>query len=217
MKIKVSIVDDHKIVTDGLQVILNNSDDLEVINVANSGETALAQLKQEERPDVLVLDYSLNGNTGTNQMNGLETAEKVLSEFPDVRILMLTMHHSADIIIPCVSAGVQGYMLKSEKEGDIGEAIRHLYRHGHYFSPEVARDLAIHTRKLEFEELVVSEREQEVLSLLFQGFTTREIAEKLHLSHHTIESHRKNLINKFKAKNSIHLIYLALKKGFLEV
>jgi DNA-binding NarL/FixJ family response regulator len=217
MKIKVNIVDDHKVVTDGLRVILDGSDDMEVLNVANSGELALAQLRQESRPDVLLLDYSLKNPEGKPQMNGLETAEKVLSDYPTVRILMLTMHHDPEIIVPCVSAGVQGYMLKSEKDGDIGEAIRRLHLNGHYFSPEVARYLAVHTSKFDTEELAVSNREQEVLELLFQGMTTREIADELYLSHHTVESHRKNLINKFEARNSVHLIYLALKKGYLKV
>ncbi len=214
--IKVNLVDDHSIVTDGLKQILNGTDGLEVLNVANTGELALAQLKDQE-PDVLVLDYSLKNNSGNGALNGLETAERVITNHPDVRILMLTMHDSPDYIIPCVSAGVQGYMLKSEKNGDIAHAIRHLHINGHYFSPEVARDLAVHTRKRDGVNWVVSEREQEVLEWLFRGLRTREIAEKLFLSHHTVESHRKNLIHKFEAKNSVHLIYLALNKGYLKV
>lgn len=216
MKIKVSIVDDHKVVTDGLRVILNGEHDIEVLNVANSGEAALAQLKNGGVPHVMVLDYGLYGSSG-EQMNGLKTAEYILDGYPEVKILMLTMHQSLDFIVPCISAGVQGYMLKSEKNGDVAQAIRHLHLYGHYFSPEVAKDLALNSKKFNNDRFIVTDREQEVLNLLFEGYTTKEIAEKLFLSYHTVESHRKNLIQKFGAKNSVHLIYLSLKKGYLAV
>ena len=211
-----NIVDDHKIVTDGLRIILDGENDFEVLNVASSGETALAQLKNDDPPDVMILDYGPHGKA-EKQMNGLETAETILNDYPQVKILMLTMHQSIDFIVPCVSAGVQGYMLKSEKNGDVAHAIRHLHRYGHYFSPEVARDLALNTKNLSLDQTVVTEREQEVLNLLFKGYTTKEIADQLFLSFHTVESHRKNLIQKFDAKNSIHLIYLCLQRGFLKV
>jgi DNA-binding NarL/FixJ family response regulator len=92
-----------------------------------------------------------------------------------------------------------------------------LTRKGYYFSPSVAKDLALSIRKHNEQKIDLTEREQEVLECLYTGSSTKEIAETLFISHHTVDSHRKNLIHKFEAKNSIHLIYLALQKGFLRV
>lgn len=210
----VNLVDDHSVITDGLQMLLSDDDSIRVGDVAHTGEMALAQLKNAS-PDIVLLDYSLCGDHHNDCLNGLQTAEKILDEYPEIKIMMLTMHDSAEIIVPCVTRGVHGYMVKSEKNMDLVAAIHHLDTSGFYFSPEIAKDLAVNMRNQNSTE--VSEREQEVLNALFTGLSTREIGEKLFISHHTVESHRKKLIQKFNARNSIHLIYLALKKGFLHI
>jgi DNA-binding NarL/FixJ family response regulator len=216
MKITVSMVDDHSIVTNGIAMIISEEENIEVLDVARTGSMALAQLKNRT-PDVLLLDYSLGEKSDEENMNGLQLAEIVLKEYPSVKIMMLTMHNSPDIIVPCITAGVHGYMIKSEKDADIVEAIKQLYAEGHYFSPEVAKDLAVSIRKHGMETVTLSEREQEVLDHLYKGASTKEIAEILFISHHTVESHRKSLIQKFAAKNSVHLIYLALHSGHLKI
>jgi DNA-binding NarL/FixJ family response regulator len=216
MKIRIQLVDDHQIVTDGLVLILSEEPDMEVIHIAQNGEMALAQMTHQV-PDVVLLDYSLGNQGADDTQNGLRVAEKMLDKFPEVRIMMLTMHDSAEVIAPCINAGVHGYMLKSEKNADFGAAIRQLYSEGYYFSPEVAKDLAINLRRNGQEELVISRREQEVLECLFRGSSTKEIAEELFISTHTVDSHRKSLIHKFEARNSVHLIYLALQKGYLRI
>jgi DNA-binding NarL/FixJ family response regulator len=216
MKITVNLVDDHRIVTDGIAMILNEDEDIEIMDIAQSGSMALAQLTTRT-PDVLVLDYSLGEKGEEENLNGLKIAEQVLEKYPDVKIMMLTMHDNHEVIVPCITAGVHGYMVKSEKNADIVVSIKHLYEHGHYFSPEVAKDLAVSIRKHSMENVSLSEREQEVLDHLYKGSSTKEMAEKLFISHHTVESHRKSLIQKFEAKNSVHLIYLALHKGHLKV
>lgn len=216
MKITVNLVDDHQIVTDGLALILSGDEEIEIRDIAASGEMALAQLATQT-PDVMLLDYSLGASGKPDTCNGLKVAEAVLAKHPDVKIMMLTMHDTAEVIVPCITAGVHGYMLKSEKNSDITAAIKQLYTYGHYFSPEVAKDLAISLRSFNQDKVVLTSREQEVLESLYQGACTKEIAEALFISHHTVESHRKNLIQKFEARNSIHLIYLALQDGHLVV
>ncbi|HKK39627.1 MAG TPA: response regulator transcription factor [Cryomorphaceae bacterium] len=216
MKITVNLVDDHRIVTDGLTMIIDGDEEIEIMDVAQSGSMALAQL-ESRTPDVILLDYSLGDKGEEENLNGLKVAEEILAKHPDVKILMLTMHNNHEVIVPCIMAGVHGYMLKSEKNADISTSIKHLYQHGHYFSPEVAKDLAVSIRKHNLENVSLSEREQEVLDHLYRGSSTKEIAEELFISHHTVESHRKSLIQKFEAKNSVHLIYLALQKGHLTV
>lgn len=216
MKITVNLVDDHQIVTDGLALILSNDTGIEVMDVAQSGSIALAQLANRT-PDVVLLDYSLGHDQNATERNGLETAKGIMAGYPEVKIMMLTMHDKADVIAPCISAGVHGYMLKSEKNADFGAAIRQLHFTGHYFSPEVAKDLAESMRKHSEDLIDLSEREQQVLAALYKGAATKDIADELCISHHTVESHRKSLIQKFEARNSVHLIYLALQKGFLSV
>jgi DNA-binding NarL/FixJ family response regulator len=216
MKITVNLVDDHQIVTDGLALILSNDEAIEIMDVAQSGSIALAQLANRT-PDVVLLDYSLRTEGNPDDRNGLQIAEVILEKHPLVKIMMLTMHNKSEYIVPCIAAGVHGYMVKSERNADFGAAVRHLYQNGHYFSPEVAKDLAVSIRKRDEELIVLSLREQEVLEALYKGASTKEIADELFISNHTVESHRKSIINKFEAKNSIHLIYLALQKGYLSV
>ncbi len=216
MKITVNLVDDHQIVTDGLALILSNDEAIEIMDVAQSGSIALAQLANRT-PDVVLLDYSLRTEGNPDDRNGLQIAEVILEKHPQVKIMMLTMHNKSEYIVPCIAAGVHGYMLKSEKNADFGAAIRHLYEFGHYFSPEVAKDLALNISKHSKGSIALSHREQEVLDALYKGASTKEIGDGLYISHHTVESHRKNLIHKFEAKNSVHLIYLALQKGYLSV
>lgn len=216
MKITVSMVDDHRIVTNGISMILGEEEHIEVLDIAHTAAMAIAQLKTRI-PDVLLLDYSLGEESEQEEVNGLTLAKHVLQEYPSVKIMMLTMHNSPDVIVPCITSGVHGYMIKSEKNADIVESIKQLHGDGHYFSPEVAKDLALSIRKHSMESVSLSEREQEVLNYLYKGSNTKEIAECLFISHHTVESHRKSLIQKFEAKNSVHLIYLALHKGHLKL
>lgn len=215
-KLKVHIVDDHKVITDGLQMLLGNHERIEIGHVAHTGEMALAGLKVS-LPDIILMDYSLSSDDGSGALNGLETAERVLSSYPGIKILMLTMHDSAEVIVPCITSGVHGYMLKSERNTDVASAIIQLDSVGFYFSPSISCELAEKIRNHHKNAYSVSEREQQVLEALFKGGSTKEIADGLCISTHTVESHRKNLIQKFEAKNSVHLIYLALKKGVLSV
>ena len=214
MKITVNLVDDHKIVTDELSFVLSAEEDIEVLDIAHSKDMALSQLKQRQ-PDVILLDHNLDKDD--ESQNGHEVAKEVLKEYPEIKIMMLTMHNEPEVIVPCVSAGIHGYMLKSEQDADFGSAIRKLHLHGQYFSPSIAKDLALTIRKHTEEKIPLSSREKEVLVCLFKGASTKAIADQLFISTHTVDSHRKNLIQKFEANNSVHLIYLALQKGYLRV
>jgi len=216
MTTTVNLVDDHKVVTEGLTYILEKEEGIEVLDIAHSGAVALAQLKVRT-PDVVLLDYSLHDDGTDESPNGLEVAETILEEYPSIKIMMLTMHNKPEVIVPCVALGVHGYMLKSEEDADFTDAIRQLVNNGCYFSPSVARRLAFGIQLKQEQHIELTHREKEVLECLYTGSTTKEIADNLFSSHHTVDSHRKNLIQKFAAKNSVHLIYLALQKGLLRV
>jgi two-component system nitrate/nitrite response regulator NarL len=214
--IRTLLVDDHRIVLDGLLAVLSDQKEIEVLETAQSGEQALAILKRLE-VDVLVLDYSLEDKGGAQMMNGLDTAKAIRLAYPEIKILMLTMHHSKDIILPCIEAGVHGYVIKGERNFDMARAILELWKNGYYFSPEVSAQLAMNLRQYQQEKVLISTREQEVLDCLFTGDSTKQIAEKLFISTNTVETHRKNLLSKFEAQNTTALIYKALKRGLLSL
>ncbi|MBO6516803.1 MAG: response regulator transcription factor [Bacteroidia bacterium] len=210
--ITINLIDDHKVVSDGLTHVFGLEEDFLVSEVATSWRSGLAQLV-DHQPDVLVLDYSLDPHK--QEKTGLDVAKEVMDSYPNIKILMLTMHTSPDIIVPVVEAGVHGYMLKSEKRFDIVRAIRYLHQEGHYFSPEIAPQLAMDMKRYRENYIDITDREQEVLEVMFRGHTAKEIADILCISPKTVETHRKHLLGKFDARNSLHLIHKALSKGYL--
>jgi DNA-binding NarL/FixJ family response regulator len=215
-QISVSIVDDHQVVLNGLTSVLEPLEDIIIQDVAQSGEMALAQLVSRQ-PDIVVMDYSLSTQPGEERLNGFETALKIMESYPQVKVLMLTMHDISDVIVPCIEHGIPGYMLKSERNFDIHKAITELHYKGNYFSPEISRFLARKISNFKEQSLDITTRERQVLEALFEGHSTKEIGEHLSISPNTVETHRKNLLSKFDAKNSLHLIYLALQRGYLNL
>ena len=214
-QIRVNLVDDHKVVLDGLISVLSADENIKIMDTSDSGEKLLTQLRVQ-CPEVIVMDYSLGTNTNEHQ-NGFQTAQKVFELYPDVKIMMLTMHESPEVIVPCVELGIQGYMLKSERNFDVAKAIRQVFQYGHYFSPEIAGQLARNIQRFKLDQISITTREQDVLEAMFVGMSTKEIADRLFISTNTVETHRKHLMSKFDAKNSLHLIYKALNKGFLNI
>lgn len=214
--IKTILADDHQVVLDGLQSVLEDETDILILATASSGSEVEQQVSKQ-KPDVLVLDYSFRDQKDGSSISGLEIAENVIAKYPDIQILMLTMHDGSDKIVQCIEAGVQGYMLKSEPNFDIAKAIREMALHGHYFSPEIASQLAHKISNYRQNRIDLTTREQEVLEALFKGNSTQEIADLLFISPNTVETHRKNLMSKFEARNAVHLVYLAQQKGFISL
>lgn len=212
MKIKTYLVDDHQIVLDGLSSVLEDDQDIEVIGTARNGE-GIRGLLLNEQPHVLVVDYNLSDDLDGE--TGYDVATEVLEKYPDVLILFLTMHNSLHVIRPCVEAGAHGYMLKSERGFDIASAIKELWKTGHYFSPDVRKSLTESTKETAVE--TITEREREIIQALFEGMSTKEMAEKFFISSHTVETHRRNLMGKLEAKNRQHLVYLAIKNGIIAI
>ena len=215
-EIRTILADDHQVVLDGLLSVLEDETDIKVLGTARSGKEVELLLKAET-PEVLVLDYSFRDQKDDSPQSGLEIAQILLKKYPDLNILMLTMHDGSDKIVKCIEAGVQGYMLKSEPDFDIARAIREIAKNGHYFSPEISTQLAINIIQYKQNRIELTKREQEVLEALFRGNSTSEIAELLFISNNTVETHRKNLMSKFEARNAVHLVYLAQQKGFLSL
>jgi DNA-binding NarL/FixJ family response regulator len=215
-KITVNLVDDHKVVTDGLVLELSRENDIEILDIAESGEQLLNQLLIKQ-PEIIIMDYTLTSDPDSKAMNGLEASKKVMELYPNIKILMLSMHAHSDVIIPCMQAGIHGYILKGEKTFDIYKAVKQLYTKGEYFSPEISSQMAQKIKEYGQNSIALTEKEHQTLQALFNGNSAKEIGLLLNIGKRTVETHRKNLIQKFEAKNTAHLVHLAIEKGFLKV
>jgi DNA-binding NarL/FixJ family response regulator len=140
-----------------------------------------------------------------------------MAKYPKIRILMLSLYHQAEIVMPCIESGVHGYMLKNENDFDIYIAVRLVIDKGYYFSPEIASLLASNARLRKAMHIILNKREREVLDLLFIGKTAKDIAAKLGNSKSTVDNIRNKMLEKFGVKNSPELIFKALQKVFLKV
>lgn len=213
--ISVNLLDNQKIVIIGLKFLLSANDWINLIDIAHDTEQFLEQLEKRQ-PNIIIMDFCPSDGD-IDSINGLEAAKIVLSKYPDIKILMLTMHSSIHDIITCLECGIQGYMLKSEKNFDIIFAINELFEKGHYLSPEITPILVADLKDFRKTKISLSKREMEILYTIFQGNSAKEAGDILCLSPRTVESHRKKLMDKFNARNTVHLIYLALQMGILKV
>jgi DNA-binding NarL/FixJ family response regulator len=206
--IKVFIVDDHKMVIEGLMLLLQNQQDINVVGFALSGEEALKQIKVI-RPDVILMDINMPG------LNGIETTKRLLSIDPKAKIIAISMHKETSLIKLMVSQGAKGYVLKNAGQQEVIEAITSIHSGKRYFD-ETVNEIIINSvtnQSSEKENQVIpklSRREKEVLRLIMDECTTQEIAEKLFISFGTVETHRRNMLIKTGARNTVGLVKMAL-------
>jgi len=217
MEIKILLAEDHDIVRDGIHALLENEKDFKVVGQASDGEQALAKAK-ELKPDVVVMDMNMP------VMNGLECTRRIKAEMPEVKILVLSMHDHENYLIDLLDAGGHGYVLKNTSKEELAFAIRKIYRNGIYMGPEFTLNMLqkfrsnfpAHERGEKKEQLNISDREMEVLNLVAQGKTNSEIARTLFTSVRTIETRRKNLLDKTQTNNTATLIKYAVQHGLVK-
>lgn len=208
------IADDHQMFVDGVKAILSQIENLEVIGEANDGE-ALLKLIAVNPPDVVLMDMNMP------ELNGLETTKIMVERYPSVKVIMLTMHDSSDYIQRLIKAGANGYVLKNTGKEELKLAIETVHAGDSYYSKEVTqRIMDAMNRKKEVQTNVMNveltEREMDVLKLIAAELTTNEIADKLCISSHTVETHRKNLISKLQVRNSMGLVKYAMQMGYVD-
>ncbi len=212
--INVIIADDHEIVIDGLASILNKEDDINVVGKAMNGNDVI-KLLRNCRVDVAVLDIEMPGKTG------VELSLYIKKNYPDVKILILTMYKTQEFVSQIISAGANGYILKNKGSEELVKAIRAVKEGHSYIGQEITEVLieAMKTKnkKDKIPEVKFTKREKEVLPLIVEGRTAREIAEMLYIGRATVETHRKNLIEKAGAANVRELIRLAIKNGWVKL
>ena len=213
-KIRVMIADDHKIFRDGIKSILEKEKDMEVVEEAASGSEVIEKVGQSAI-DVIVLDIDMG------KPNGIELAEIISKEYPDVKILILSMMGLHDFIIQALEKGAIGFILKNAGKDEMLTAIRSVAKGDSYFSREVSTILIEHLNKpraakKRIADIPLSARELEVLTLIVQENSNPEIAEKLFISIRTVDTHRRNLLEKLGVKNTAGLVKYALQKGLIE-
>lgn len=211
-KIRVLVVDDHAILRDGICSLLARRDDLQVIGEAANGLEALKQV-ETLRPDVVLLDISMP------VMDGLEATRRIKQAFPEVKILVLTQHDNNEYVFPVLEAGAAGYVLKKSGGAELVAAIRAVYQEDAFLHPAVAREVIARMREAAEEcgqQPRLTERETEVLKLITEGLSSREIAEKLCLSPKTVMVHRANIMEKLGIHSRAELVRYAIRQGLIK-
>ncbi len=214
--ITIGLVDDHHLFREGIKLLLHKMQHISLVLEAVNGKDLLEKLHNEV-PDVLLLDLEMD------TMDGMETTTIIRETYPDIKIIILTMHKEERMISHMIEMGVNGYLLKDTTQQELEEAIQSVYDTEFYFNSFVSKAIANglrHKNKVKPRlgtEVFISNREQEVLELIAKECTTPEIAEKLFISTRTVEGHRKNLISKFGVKNTAGLLIKAIRQGFISV
>ncbi len=212
-KIRLLIADDHTIFRAGVRLLLEAEPDIEVVGEALNGEEAV-QLAESLHPDLILMDIAMPGT------NGLEATRKIKSRFPDIHILVLTMHRTDEYFFEMLKAGASGYMLKAAETNELIGAIRSVARGEVFLVPTMARHLLQdYLQRLddpnESGKPSLTPREKEILRLLAEGHSNKEIADKLVVSPSTIHSHRTNLMQKLNLSSRYELIQYARQRGLI--
>ena len=211
MKIRIVVADDHTIVREGLKLLINHQTDMQVVGEASDGLDACQQVR-DLNPDVLVMDVSMPN------CNGAQATERLVREFPNVRILVLTVHEEKDYMRQLWKAGAKGYVVKRAAAQELTEAIRRVAAGQSHFDPTVTRKgIARRARKTpEAKPVELSERESEVLRLLARGHTNREVGTQLNVSVKSVETYKARLMEKLYLHTRADLVKYALSQGWLE-
>ena len=210
------IADDHRLFRTGMVAVLKEIKGITVINEAGNGKELLTKLIHEQ-PDVILMDIKMP------EMDGIEATEIVINRYPDVKVIMLTMHDDEQFITHMVDLGAHGYLLKNADVTELELAIHKVMKQGYYFNDKVSEVLltSLIGKKAKMDKkkkngINLSKREHEVLQLICEGFTNSEIAEKLFLSTRTVEGYRYKLCDKVGVKNTAGLVRYAIKNGLVD-
>jgi DNA-binding NarL/FixJ family response regulator len=211
MNIRVLLVDDHAIIREGLRSLLEKQPEMEVVADTDDGRKAF-ELVRELLPDIVIMDITMRG------LNGIEATRRIIAEFPAVKVIALSIHSKRRYVADMLSAGASGYILKECLFDELVQAIKAVVAGGRYLSPKitdvVVSDYVKHlsaTAKSPFEALKT--REREVLQLVAEGKSTKQIALELHVSTKTIEANRRQIMDKLRVQSVAELTKYAVREG----
>ena len=213
-KIRVLLADDHQLMRSGIRLMLEREGDLMVAGEASDGREAVA-LAKSLKPDVVIMDI------GMANLNGIEAARRMTQDMPELAVLMLSMHSDESYVLRALKAGAKGYLLKDSAEQDLIKAVHVVAGGKSFFSPAVSRVLLDdYVRKLKRSGAddaydLLTPRERELLQLIAEGKSNKDIANLLNLSVYTVESHRSNLMEKLNLRGLPELILYAVRRGII--
>lgn len=210
MSIRILLADDHKIMRDGLRSLLEKQSDMEVVAEAENGRTTV-QLAQKLLPDVVIMDIAMP------DLNGIEATRQIIATAPSVKVLALSMHSNRAFVTGMLSAGASGYLLKDSAFEELARAIRVIVMNQTYLglgiTEAVVKDYVRHLSATGPSVPHLSPKEREVLQLLAEGMTTKQIASRLYVSVKTIETHRQKIMEKLDIHNIAGLTKYAIREG----
>ena len=209
-KIRILLADDHAVVRAGFRMILAAHPDMEIIGEAGDGRSVLEQA-QKLRPDVVVMDVAMPG------LNGIEATRRLAEAQPHARVLALSMHKDSVYVREMLRAGARGYLLKDSIDSDLIAAVRAVARGEAYLSPAISDGVLTDYRRHVSDPLdLLTTREREVLQLIAEGKTNKDIASLLKLSVYTVDSHRGRIMEKLNLHSTSELVRFAMRSGIVE-
>lgn len=218
-KMRLLLVDDQQLMLQALRVFIENEEDLEVVGEATDGMVALRQT-QALAPDVVVMDLQMP------RMDGVQATEEILAAHPEVKVVAVTTFHSEEYVIPALRAGASGYLVKDSSPADIIAGIRAAVAGEFVVSPQVTEILVRNVvdnpdsgsrESTTPEELGLTEREMDVIRLLCEGCSNREIAQQLHLAEPTVKSHLGRIMHKLDVRDRVQIVIAAYRRGLAEL
>lgn len=213
-KIRIIIADDHGVVRKGLRFLLERSPDMEVLGEAADGREAV-RLTEQLNPDVVIMDIAMP------QWNGIDATAQIIRQNPQIGVIMLSMHSDESYIMRALTAGAKGYLLKDSAETDVVRAVQTVARGQPFFSPSIAQTLLEdYMRRLQQQGLrdsydLLTDREKQILQLIAEGKSNKEVATLLDLSPYTVETHRTHLMQKLNLHNTAEIVLYAVRKKII--
>lgn len=213
-KTRILVADDHGIVRQGLQFVLQQESDMEVVGDAEDGRQAVA-LAERLHPDVVVMDI------GMPNLNGIEATTQILRRSPGIKVVILSMHEDEVYLVRALACGVKGYLVKGSAYEDLPGAVRAVMAGKCFFSPSISKLLAEeYTRQVQLKQLqdsyeLLTDREKEILQLLAEGKSNKEAATILDISPYTVETHRNHFMQKLGLHNTAEVVLYAVRKKLL--
>lgn len=208
-KIRVLLADDHKILRKGVRMLIDSQPDMEVVGEAKTGREAIEEARQL-KPDIVVMDVSMP------ELNGIESTRQICGEMKNVKVVALSMHRDSVYVREILRAGASGYLVKDSEDDDLVKAIRAIHQGEAFLSPAISDAvLTDYRRHVSNPVDLLTSREREVLTMVADGKTNKEIATTLNLSVYTIESHRGSVMEKLNLHNTGDIVRFALRNGLI--
>ncbi|MDB5211014.1 MAG: transcriptional regulator, DegU/LuxR family [Sediminibacterium sp.] len=218
--IHVGLVEDQLLFREGMKAIISDWPGIKVIFESADGFSVMDKLKQAQTiPDVMLVDLTLPPSD-QKEFSGLDVTRSLLDQYPDIKIIMLSVHDDENYIAQLIEEGAHGYLLKDCDPGEVREAIEAVHKKGSYINEITLRAIQNnlgHKKKQKKPELNITKREEEILALVCQQFTAEEIAEKLFISVKTVNGHRNNLLQKTGSRNVTGLVIYAVKNHIIDL